>query len=339
MHTIFEIDAEKRTPKYIQIIRSVTRSIQTGKLKKGDRILSINQLSNEFFLSRDTVQKAYNALEQEGILIPIKGKGYYINNTDVKAPFKILLLFNRIGNYKKQIYDSFIRSMGANAVVDLKIHHSNACLFEKFINTYRKEYDYFVIMPHFYENSEIAFQAIQSLPPEKMVILDKDIRCVNSTYSAVYQDFQNDICDALESKLDLMQKYEKMILVFPKIVSYPTEIVAGFRKFCMLNQFKYSIENEITPEHQMNRKEAYLVIEETDLVNLIRISKKNKLSPGKDVGIISFNDTPLKEILADGITVITTDHGKMGETAAEMILKNRKEKIKNPFRMIVRNTL
>ena len=57
-NTSFEIDSEKKTPKYLQIVNAITDSIKKGKLKKGDRIFSINELSNEYFLSRDTVQKA-----------------------------------------------------------------------------------------------------------------------------------------------------------------------------------------------------------------------------------------------------------------------------------------
>ena len=67
------------------------------------------------------------------------------------------------------------------------------------------------------------------------------------------------------------------------------------------------------------------------------ISKKLKI--GKNIGIISYNETPLKEICSNGITVISTDHAKMGETAARLILENRKEKIKNPFTLIIRKSL
>jgi methionyl aminopeptidase len=49
------------------------------------------------------------------------------------------------------------------------------------------------------------------------------------------------------------------------------------------------------------------------------------------------NDTPLKELL--GITVISTDFKIMGKTTAEMILKNVKEKRKNVFKFIDRNSM
>jgi DNA-binding transcriptional regulator YhcF (GntR family) len=339
MQNLFEIDAVSKTPKYIQIIDSVTNAIKQGKLKKGDKIFSINELSNEFFLSRDTVQKAYDVLEKKGIISPIKGKGFYINRTDITTPYRILLLFNKISNYKKQIYNSFVETMGNQAIVDLKIHHSNAKVFESLLQDNINEYDYFVIMPHFYDDIEEAYKLIQSIASDKLIILDKDLRFVNKNYRAVFQDFQNDIVDALETGLDALKKYNRLILVYPKIIPYPTEIVTGFRNFCMQQNFSYAMISEIKADAEIKTGEAYIVIEETDLVNLIKNCRSRKLKVGKDIGIISYNETPLKEILLDGIAVISTDHAKMGETAARLILENREEKIKNPFTLILRKSL
>ena len=107
----------------------------------------------------------------------------------------------------------------------------------------------------------------------------------------------------------------------------------------MQNNFKGEVLEEINELTEILPKEAYIVIEESDLSNLIKKSRNNHLQIGKDVGIISYNDSPLKEILLDGITVVTTDHNRMGETAARMILENIKEKIKNPFVLIRRGSL
>ena len=169
MQNLFEIDAVSKTPKYIQIVDSITNAIKQGKLKKGDKIFSINELSNEFFLSRDTVQKAYDILEKRGIISPIKGKGFYINRTDITTPYRILLLFNKISNYKKQIYNSFVETMGNKAIVDLKIHHSNAKVFESLLHDNINEYDYFIIMPHFYDDIAEAYKLIQTIPADKSI--------------------------------------------------------------------------------------------------------------------------------------------------------------------------
>jgi hypothetical protein len=43
--------------------------------------------------------------------------------------------------------------------------------------------------------------------------------------------------------------------------------------------------------------------------------------------------------LAGGIAVLSTDFVKMGETMAEMVRTHSREKIKNPFKLILRNSI
>ena len=50
-----------------------------------------------------------------------------------------------------------------------------------------------------------------------------------------------------------------------------------------------------------------------NLINQIRI---NEYTLGKEIGVISYNETPLKDLL--GITVISTDFNQMGATAADL---------------------
>ena len=199
------------------------------------------------------------------------------------------------------------------------------------------EYDYYAIMPHFYTDKEKAMEIIRQIPPEQLILLDKDLRCP-SNYAAVYQDFENDIAEALETQLDSLKNYDELIMVHPGTM-YPLEIIIGFKKFCLQNGFKYDVLDGMSEDEELKFKQAYIVIEEIDLANLIKCCRFQNFKIGKDIGIISYNDTPLKEILLDGISVISTDHHKMGETAAQFILGQRTEKIRNPFRFISRKSL
>lgn len=339
MEPVLVINDEKKTPKYLQVVNAVLTAISRGKLNRGDQILSINELSDEFFFARDTVQKAYGILTRQGVISSVRGKGYYITRTDLITPFRILLIFNKISNYKKEVYNSFVQTMGEKATVDLKIHHFNTRIFESLIINHLTEYDYFVIMPHFYENYEEVQKTILKIPDSKLVILDKDIPYRYTKYAAVYQDFRTDVLHSLEECIEQLKKYDKLLFVQPKVIPYPPEIATGFIYFCKQYRFEYEIIHEVENPRNLKRKEAYLVIEETDLVNLINSSKLYNYTIGKDIGIISFNDTPIKAVLENGITVISTDHSKMGETAARLILENRREKIKNPFRLILRKSL
>lgn len=337
MSNIFEIDASRKIPKYLQIVHSVTKGIKQGKLKSGDRIFSINELSNEFFISRDTVQKAYDILQKDRILSAVKGKGFYINRTEIINRYAVLLIFNKLSSYKRMVYDSFVNTLGTKGHVELKIHHSNVRVLEDIILANLGEYDYYVIMPHFYSDTEKVMKIIKTIPTDQLIMLDKDPGC-SSNYAAVYQDFENDIAEAMETQLDALKKYEEIVLVHPGTM-YPLESIYGFKKFCLKNCLNFRVIEEVHESEKIKKKVVYVVIEESDLANIIKNSRNQNLTIGKDVGIISYNDTPLKEILLNGISVISTDHHKMGETAARLILEQRTEKLRNPFRFIQRNSL
>jgi DNA-binding LacI/PurR family transcriptional regulator len=57
---------------------------------------------------------------------------------------------------------------------------------------------------------------------------------------------------------------------------------------------------------------------------------------GDSVGILSYNDTPLKDVF--GISVISTDFKVMGETGAKMLLNREKGVFKVPFNFLDRDS-
>lgn len=76
-----------------------------------------------------------------------------------------------------------------------------------------------------------------------------------------------------------------------------------------------------------------------DLVRVIEKSKKQQLVLGKDYGLISYNETPLKKIVENGITTLSTNFEEMGKIVAQMALNNKNEQIENTFSLIQRNSL
>lgn len=341
-----KIDANSRIPKYRQIVDSVIQDILRENLKIGQKIPSINEISEDHYLSRDTVEKAYNVLKEKKIITSTKGKGYYIAKTDLIFKVKILFLLNKLSSYKMRIYNSFVNSMGTSADIDLEIYHCEECVFLHIIEKYRDEYDFFVIMPHFKDEfhqhvdyTPAVLDCLSSIPTEKLILVDNIVEPIKGNFAAVYQDFKNDIYTSLEEAEEKLRKYNKLVLVYPKqlIWPYPKEILLGFRKFCVEKSFEFEVIDEIYNDMELHTLDAYITIEEMDLVNLVKQAREQGYVLGEDIGIISYNDTPLKELL--GITVVTTDFKVMGETAAYMILKNKKEKVKNAFKLIMRTSI
>ena len=89
----------------------------------------------------------------------------------------------------------------------------------------------------------------------------------------------------------------------------------------------------------VEKNNAYINLIENDLVILLKKLAKTDFKFGKEVGIISYNDTPIKEILRDGITVISTDFENLGKQAAKIILEREAVQAENPFYVIKRKSL
>jgi DNA-binding LacI/PurR family transcriptional regulator len=235
--------------------------------------------------------------------------------------------------------------MGNNAKVDLHIYHCDPKIFLNILNENIGRYDHYVVMPHFKDDHHLhhstnpdVMEALRKIPEDKLLIMDNYLPELNRDIAAVYQDFKTDIYDALKEGLDRIKRYKKLILVYPRktMYPYPQEIQQGFKKFCTDFNFDFEVLDEIYVDMELRPHDAYIIIEEADLVNLVKQIRDKKLTLGEDIGIISYNDTPLKDLL--GITVISTDFQVMGETAAYMILKKKREEVKNVFSFINRNS-
>ena len=337
-----ELDDSNNTPKYKQIVESISELIQSGNIKYGQKLPSINQVSFDYYISRDTVEKAYAILKESGVIESIKGRGHFVVNSKPKTQNRILVVFNKLSSYKKEIFNTFCETLGETASIYFHVHHCEFKNFKTIINENLNGYNYYVIMPHFNNFNFKKFNALmQKIKKEKIILLDEIIPNFTHYNSCIYQDFKDDIFSALNEAKQSLLKYKTLCLVFPKGFNYPypTSIVQGFMFFCIINNIKSELISQIHSLHKIKKNTAYIVVKESDLVNLIKNIRLSQLELAQEVGVLSYNDTPLKEILSNGISVISTDFKAMGKTAAKTIIENKSVLQKNEFKFIERNSL
>ena len=332
------IDFYSATPKYLQLANSIVKAIEAGKLVKDEILPSINELSFEFEISRDTAEKGYKHLKKIGVLGSVPGKGYFVKTTELNQQLKIFLLFNKLSPHKKIIYDAFVAALGETASIDFYIYNNDFAFFKKLLLNKKDDYSYYVIIPHFIEGGENAHEIINTIPKEKLILLDILVPGVDGEYGVIYENFENDIYDALEQALPQLSKYHTLKIIFPADTYHPKEILKGFYRFCHQYAFNSKVVHDIGTE-PIKEGEVYINLMENDLVLLIEKILATKLKVGKHVGVISYNETPMKKIILNGITTISSDFQMMGEKAAQMILENSKEHIAIPFHLTLRSSL
>lgn len=333
---IFTVSTDSGVPKYKQLINSLYQSIENGDVQIGDQLPSINSICKEFKLSRDTVLVAFNELKARGVISSVPGKGYYLESNITQLKHKIFLLFEEFNVFKEILYNSFIESLKGLATVDIYFHHFNERVFKELIENNNGKYTSYIIMPAKFTD---AYSVLKQLPQEKVFILDQTNVNLKKHYPAVYQNFEKDIFTALSSGFDLLKKYKKLFLVFPG-GKEPAGQMKGFKKFS--KKFAGEWEFEIIAslkEYSIQKSEAYIVPNDNDLVFLVKEANRKQFKIGEELGIISYNDTPLKEVVADGITTISTDFKEMGEILAEMVLGSKKDLIENKSCLIRRESL
>ena len=337
-YKLIYFDEFSATPKYRQLADSIIKAIEDGKLQLNDMLPSINELSYAFEICRDTAEKGYKYLKQKGIIGSVAGKGYFIKNVDVDRTLKIFLMFNKLSPHKKIIYDSLVRTLGDKAAIDFYIYNNDLALFRKLLENSPADYHYYVVLPHFIEGGETAHKIINTIPREKLILLDKIIPGVTGNFGAVYEDFREDIFSALREALPQLEKYQTITLIFPENSYYPEEIITGFISFCKEYAFDHKEVHDISRE-PIQAGEVYINLMDNDLVVLIERLIESDLQVGSDVGVISYNETPLKKIILNGITTISTDFEAMGVETAKIIQENTLRHIHIPFRLTLRSSL
>ena len=77
---MIQIDMKSRTPIYEQLINRIKLLMAQAVLQPGDQLPSVRVLAGELTVNPNTIQKAYRALESEGYVYSLPGKGSFVND-------------------------------------------------------------------------------------------------------------------------------------------------------------------------------------------------------------------------------------------------------------------
>lgn len=102
------LDYQSRIPIYEQIVNNIEKYVAVGILREKSQIPSIRELANNLGINPKTVKKAYDILENRGVIMTISTKGTFISNNTK------MVLENKIDNEINLIKDKIreLENMG-----------------------------------------------------------------------------------------------------------------------------------------------------------------------------------------------------------------------------------
>jgi GntR family transcriptional regulator len=74
----YHIDPSSGTPIYRQLVDQVRQAVASGVLRAGDRLPSVRDLAVELAVNPNTVARAYQELEREGVIATPRGRGSFV---------------------------------------------------------------------------------------------------------------------------------------------------------------------------------------------------------------------------------------------------------------------
>jgi DNA-binding transcriptional regulator YhcF (GntR family) len=318
----FSINHESDIPKYQQLVNSINNAIAKNLLNKGDLLPSVNSICKENKLSRDTVFKAYSILKDQRVIESVPNKGYYVAG----ETRKVLLVLDTFKAYKEVLYHSFVNNLPDNIITDVQ--------FKTIINNSVGKYYKYVVMN--FDHKEVA-SVLTNISNEKLLLIDWNIHSKPKN-NYVFQDFGKAFYEVLKEAVDLFKKYEGIYFLYPNFTNHPLETVAFFKNFCREFGFKYRVITN-PKEFDVEKNIAYIGVSDRMLGVFLEQCREKDFEPGKDVGFLSYNETPMKKFIYKGISVVSTDFKELGTKGAEFITKDEPMQYYVSTNLILRESL
>ena len=85
-----------RTPLHVQVYEEIANRIASGSLQQGGQLPPERELCQELGVSRATVRRALAALEDEGLIFVVQGRGTFVTSPRLVEPPNTLMSFTQL---------------------------------------------------------------------------------------------------------------------------------------------------------------------------------------------------------------------------------------------------
>lgn len=182
--------------------------------------------------------------------------------------------------------------VGKGVSVDLYFHNYNRRSFDALVTDANGKYTTYIIMPGKFTGIAPLLESLSG----RVFLLDHFHPELLGRYSSVAQNFEKDTYEALCHGLRHIRK----IRTAADGAARKKGAAGALRRtvrFCAEHGFGHEYLASIR-DREIREGDLFILVSDRDLVTLLKQAERQQMTAGREFGIISYNDTPLKESLA-----------------------------------------
>ena len=103
---MFILDLKSRVPIYEQLKNRTLELIMAGVLEQDSQLPSVRSLARDLGVNPNTIQKAYQDMEKEGIIYSVAGKGSFVNDINSVKQKEVNQAFAQLEAVVRQLKDA-----------------------------------------------------------------------------------------------------------------------------------------------------------------------------------------------------------------------------------------
>ncbi|MGM9511723.1 GntR family transcriptional regulator [Larkinella sp. GY13] len=318
MNSHSELDNRSRLPRYQQVANAILSDIEKGILTQGDRLPSINEACAQWYLSKDSIKRAYETLCKSGFITSVHRRGFFIAGSAKRHALRVLMVAGQLTDSVKQLHDAITANLDREVIVDVCSYNYQRHLLRQVLTKNLGDYHYFVLMPHLIGQDPDTLRCLRNVPGKQLILVGHQWQEVLQHGHHLRYGGETALFEALHKQLPTLRKYNRLNLVLPENDCFDAESIRAFRRFCQANGFDFELLDELT-ELDLHPCQAYFLADCRHLTDLLDYCQRNGLQLGEHVGVVSFLETDFTRLLAGGVSVIAHPSAEVGRLVAQIL--------------------
>jgi DNA-binding LacI/PurR family transcriptional regulator len=178
-------------------------------------------------------------------------------------------------------------------------------------------------------------ELLETIPRNRFLMVDR-YEALKGEFNHITQEFEAASYRTFMELAPVIKQFDEMVFYHSPDSLDPKEIARSFKQFLKDTGIKGRIVREYVPG-SLERGKVYFTLDNFALWAMLKECKARRLKPGKDLGILSHNDEPAKELC--DITTYSADFSLMGRKAGAFVMKRESIQETLPMVLFRRDTL